>query len=87
VTFGLSFLPRIVFSIAVIFFLPQFRAGMCRDGREAGARNLEHRRHTVATIYASSTVGSIVGTFTTGFWLISWLGTRRIVWLVSASCC
>ena len=46
--------------------------------------DLEHSGHTVGTIYAASTVGSIVGTFITGFWLISWLGTRSIVWLVAA---
>jgi len=84
VTFGLSFLPRIVFSIAVIFFLPSFVLGMVSPMVvKLALANLEHSGHTVGTIYASSTVGSIVGTFTTGFWLISWLGTRRIVWLVS----
>ena len=30
-----------------------------------------------------STVGSIVGTFATGFWLISWFGTHVIVWGVA----
>ena len=45
--------------------------------------NLEHSGHTVGTIYACSTIGSIVGTFLTGFYLISWLGTRTIVWLVA----
>ena len=84
VTFGLSFLPRIVFSIAVIFFLPSFVLGMVSPMVvKLALANLEHSGHTVGTIYASSTVGSIVGTFTTGFWLISWLGTRRIVWLVA----
>jgi hypothetical protein len=39
----------------------------------------------VGTIYAVSTVGSIVGTFLTGFWLISWFGTRMIVWGVGGS--
>jgi spermidine synthase len=45
--------------------------------------NLERTGNTVGTIYAFSTAGSIVGTFLTGFWLISWLGTRHIVWLVA----
>ena len=84
VTFGLSFLPRIVFSIAIIFFLPSFVLGMVSPMVvKLALANLEHSGHTVGTIYASSTVGSIVGTFTTGFWLISQLGTRRIVWLVA----
>jgi len=83
-TFGLSFLPRIVFSIAVIFFLPSFVLGMVSPMVvKLALANLARSGHTVGTIYASSTVGSIVGTFITGFWLISWLGTRRIVWLVA----
>src|SRR6185436_11023386 len=84
VTFGVSFLPRIVLSIAVIFFLPSFVLGMVSPMVvKLALANLEHSGHTVGTIYASSTVGSIVGTFVTGFWLISWVGTRRIVWLVA----
>jgi predicted membrane-bound spermidine synthase len=84
VTFGVSFLPRIVLSIAVIFFLPSFVLGMVSPMVvKLALANLEHSGHTVGTIYASSTVGSIVGTFVTGFWLISWIGTRRIVWLVA----
>ena len=85
-TFGLSFLPRIVLSIAVIFFLPSFVLGMVSPMVvKLALANLEHSGHIVGTIYASSTVGSIVGTFLTGFWLISWIGTRRIVWLVAAT--
>lgn len=84
-TFGLSFLPRIVLSIAAIFFLPSFILGMVSPlVVKLALADLEHSGHTVGTIYAASTVGSIVGTFVTGFWLISWLGTRSIVWLVAA---
>ena len=76
-TFGLSFLPRIVVYVAAIFFLPSFVLGMVSPMVvKLALANLEHSGHTVGTIYACSTVGSIVGTFLTGFWLISWLGTR-----------
>jgi spermidine synthase/flagellar biosynthesis protein FliQ len=85
-TFGLSFLPRIVLSIALIFFLPSFVLGMVSPFVvKLALDNLERSGHTVGTIYAASTVGSIVGTFATGFWLISWLGTRTIVWIVAAT--
>jgi spermidine synthase len=47
-------------------------------------RDLTRTGNTVGTIYAFSTVGSIFGTFVTGFWLISWLGTRTIIWVVAA---
>jgi len=83
-TFGLSFLPRIVLSIALIFFVPSFILGMVSPlVVKLALGNLEQSGHTVGTIYAASTVGSIVGTFVTGFWLISWLGTRTIVWIVA----
>ena len=85
-TFGLSFLPRIVLSIALIFFVPSFVLGMVSPlVVKLALDNLQRSGHTVGTIYAASTVGSIVGTFVTGFWLISWLGTRTIVWIVAAT--
>ena len=86
VTFGLSFLPRIVASIAVIFFVPSFVLGMVSPFVvKLALADLQRSGHTVGTIYAASTLGSIVGTFATGFLLISWLGTRTIVWVVAAT--
>jgi spermidine synthase len=83
-TFGLSFLPRIVVYVTTIFFLPSFVLGMVSPVVvRLALANLEHSGHTVGTIYAFSTIGSLVGTFLTGFYLISWLGTRTIVWLVA----
>ena len=43
-------------------------------------KDLEKTGSTVGRIYASGTAGSIVGTFVTGFFLISWLGTYTIIW-------
>jgi len=83
-TFGLSFLPRIVVYVAASFFLPSFVLGMVSPVVvRLALANLERSGHIVGTIYACSTIGSIVGTFLTGFYLISWLGTRTIVWLVA----
>jgi spermidine synthase len=83
-TFGLSFLPRIVVYVAAIFFLPSFVLGMVSPVVvRLALATLERSGHIVGTIYACSTIGSIVGTFLTGFYLISWLGTRTIVWLVA----
>jgi len=42
-------------------------------------RDLARAGRTVGQIYAFGTVGSIVGTFLTGFWLISQFGTYMIV--------
>jgi spermidine synthase len=86
VTFGLSFLPRIVVSIALIFFVPSFILGMVSPFVvKLALADLQRSGHTVGTIYAASTIGSLIGTFVTGFWLISWLGTRTIVWLVAGT--
>jgi spermidine synthase len=85
-TFGLTFLPRIVFYVAAIFFLPSFVLGMVSPVViKLALANLARSGHTVGTIYACSTIGSIAGTFLTGFYLISWLGTRTIVWLVAGT--
>jgi spermidine synthase len=43
-------------------------------------RDLARTGRTVGQIYAAGTVGSILGTFVTGFILISWFGTHTIVW-------
>ncbi|MDL2210695.1 fused MFS/spermidine synthase [Desulfovibrio sp. OttesenSCG-928-O18] len=37
----------------------------------------------IGRFYALSTVGSIVGTFLGGYWLISWFGTRVILYMVA----
>lgn len=39
----------------------------------------------VGSLYALSTVGSIVGTFATGFWLLSLFGTHAMLLLLSAA--
>ena len=38
----------------------------------------------VGRIYAAGAIGSIVGTFATGFFLLSWLGTHVVIWSVAA---
>lgn len=79
----LSLLPRIVVYTTAIFFLPSLALGMVSPVVvKLTLADLGRTGHTVGTLYAVSTVGSIVGTFLTGFWLISWLGTRLIVWVV-----
>jgi hypothetical protein len=82
---SMSLLPRIVFHTTAIFFVPSLLLGMVSPvAVKLALADLERTGNTVGTIYAVSTVGSIFGTFLTGFWLISWLGTRMIVWVVAA---
>jgi spermidine synthase len=83
-TITLSLLPRIVFYTTADFFLPSLVLGMITPlVIKLALAGLEHSGRTVGTIYACSTLGSIFGTFLTGFWLISWIGTRAIVWVVA----
>ncbi|WKZ57366.1 MAG: fused MFS/spermidine synthase [Bdellovibrionota bacterium] len=45
--------------------------------------NLSSSGATVGTLYAVSTVGSIVGTFVTGFYLLAWFGSSQILALLA----
>lgn len=47
--------------------------------------DLDHTGSIVGKIYAAGALGSIAGTFATGFFLISAFGTRLIVWGVAGS--
>src|SRR5262245_2786126 len=46
--------------------------------------DLQQTGNVVGKIYAFSTLGSIVGTFATGFFLIEWMGTRMLVFATAA---
>ena len=71
---------RILLVSAAIFLIPSCLLGMVSpvvvrvtlgDLKKTGA--------VIGKIYAFSTLGSILGAFTTGFFLISWLGTRALL--------
>ena len=84
-TIVLSLLPRIVFFTTADFFLPVTSCLAWSRPSSSGWRSsgVERSGREVGTIYACSTLGSIFGTFLTGFWLISWIGTRAIVLVVA----
>ncbi|MFQ5854417.1 MAG: fused MFS/spermidine synthase [Anaerolineae bacterium] len=67
-----------------VFFVPSAVLGAISPiVVKLAVQDLAETGSTVGRIYASSAVGSIAGTFATGFVLISWFGTYRIVWGVS----
>lgn len=77
---GVSLLARIVVMTTAIFFLPAFILGMVSPVVvKLTLRDLSQTGGIVGRIYAFSTLGSILGTFLTGFFLISYFGTRMIV--------
>jgi spermidine synthase len=78
--FHTSLMTRILLITAIIFFVPSCLLGMISPVVvKLTLSNLEKAGNVVGKIYAFSTLGSILGTFATGFYLISWMGTRSIL--------
>jgi predicted membrane-bound spermidine synthase len=79
-SFPLPLMWRILLVATLIFFVPSCLLGMISPVVvKLAIRNLEKVGNVVGKIYAFSTLGSILGTFATGFFLISWMGTRNII--------
>jgi spermidine synthase len=79
----LPLIPKIVLLTTVIFFLPCCLLGMVSPlVVKLTLQDIQQTGTTIGTIYAFSSLGSIAGTFATGFVLISMIGTRSIVALV-----
>ncbi len=81
---GLPLQWRIVFLTTALFFLPSLILGMVTPVViRLRLQDLTNAGNVVGKIYAFSTVGSIFGTFITGFVLIQWLGSRETILLVA----
>jgi len=79
-----SLMVRILVVTTFIFFVPSTLLGMISPVVvRLSLDRLERSGNVVGRIYAFSTLGSILGTFATGFFLISWMGTRNILLLMS----
>ncbi len=75
-----SMMAEILLLITALFFLPATILGAISPlVVKLALRNLGEAGRTVGRISAAGTAGSILGTFVTGFWLISWLGTHTVV--------
>jgi len=57
--------------------VPPFAVRLCLEDRDHGGR-------TSGSLYAISTIGSIVGTFLAGFVLIAWVGSTAILFITAA---
>ena len=80
-------MAKIAIVTATVFFLPSLLLGTISPVVvKLSLKDLKATGSTVGKIYAWSTFGSIVGTFATGFVLISWFGTRMIVAGVAVTC-
>jgi spermidine synthase len=68
----------------VLFFAPCVILGTTSPiVAKLAVRDLAETGSTVGKIYAAGALGSIMGTFVTGFVLISWFGTHTVVWGVA----
>jgi spermidine synthase len=68
----------------LLFFLPCIILGTISPVvAKLAVRDLAETGSTVGKIYAAGALGSILGTFATGFVLISWFGTHTIAWGVA----
>ena len=78
--FETSLMVRILLITTIVFFVPSCILGMISPVVvKLTLNNLQKTGNVVGKIYAFSTLGSILGTFATGFFLISWMGTRSIL--------
>ena len=83
--FQTSLMVRILLLTTIIFFVPSCLLGMISPVVvKLTLNNLDKTGNVVGKIYAFSTLGSILGTFATGFYLISWMGTRHILLTMGA---
>ena len=78
--FPFSLMWRIFAVTSFIFFMPGCVLGTISPVVvKLTLQNLEKTGNIIGKIYAFSTLGAIIGTFATGFFLISWMGTRNII--------
>lgn len=77
---GLPLIARMVFYISSLFLLPSVLLGTISPlVVKLSLQDLSKSGNLIGRIYAMSALGSIFGTFLTGFYLIQWFGTRSIL--------
>jgi len=77
---GLSLLTASFLFTAALFFVPAALIGVVTPLLTTLALRLDPRAgHVVGRMHALAAIGSIAGTFATGYWLVQHLGSRTIV--------
>jgi predicted membrane-bound spermidine synthase len=68
----------------ILFFVPMFCLGtISPQVIRLSIPDTAHAGRVSGTVYAWSTAGAIAGTFVTGYLLIDWLGTARVLFVLS----
>ncbi len=66
--------------VSILFFVPAMLLGVITPLLTTLVLRIDERAgHVVGRMHALAALGSIVGTFVTGYWLVQAFGTRRIV--------
>lgn len=74
--------------VATMFFIPAMLLGIVTPLLTTLALQLDSRAgHIVGRMHALAALGSIFGTFITGYWLVQYFGTRKIVIASAISLC
>jgi predicted membrane-bound spermidine synthase len=77
---GVGLLGASFIYAAVLFFVPAALIGVVTPLLTTLALGLDRRAgHVVGRMHALAAIGSIVGTFVTGYWLVQTFGTRAVV--------
>ncbi|MES9957136.1 MAG: fused MFS/spermidine synthase [Sedimenticola sp.] len=81
---GLSLLSISFLMVLALFFLPAVLLGIVTPLLTTLALKLDRRTgHIVGMMHALAALGSILGTFVTGYWLVQYMGTRNIIILTA----
>src|SRR5436190_3670287 len=82
---GMNWQIWVMLVVAWVFFLPALSLGTISPVTASMALKRSAKTGiTVGNIYAWGALGSIVGTFLTGFWLIGEFGSREVIWVTSS---
>jgi predicted membrane-bound spermidine synthase len=75
---------KAILSSTVLFSIPSFLLAFVSPvAIRLDVRKVEESGNSAGSIYAVSTLGSILGTFFSGFFLIIWFGTNQLIWVLA----
>ena len=81
---SISLIAKSVISSIILFCIPSFlMAFVTPFAIRISLNDVNNSGETAGSIYAVSTIGSIVGTFFSGFVFIALFGTNQILWMLS----
>lgn len=81
---SMGLVERILAQTAVVFFVPVLLLGtISPQVVRLTVTDLRHSGRVAGLIYAWSTAGAIVGTFLTGWWLVSAVGVHMLVFVLA----